>query len=137
AMTAVLIVDIWKTTPFMALLILAGLQMVPTDIYEAAKIDGINPLKVFWKVTLPLIRPALMVAVIFRALDAMRIFDLIYVLTPNNIQTKSMSVFAKEYLFDFDKFAQGSAASTLLFLLLATFTVLYLWLGKVNLSGGR
>jgi len=137
AMTAVLLVDIWKTVPFMALLILAGLQMVPTDIYEAAKIDGINPLKVFWKVTLPLIRPALMVAVIFRALDAMRIFDLIYVLTPNNIQTKSMSVFAKEYLFDFDKFAQGSAASTLLFLLLATFTVLYLWLGKVNLSGGR
>ena len=136
-MAAVLLVDIWKTTPFMALLILAGLQMVPTDIYEAAKIDGINPLKVFWKVTLPLIRPALMVAVIFRALDAMRIFDLIYVLTPNNIQTKSMSVFAKEYLFDFDKFAQGSAASTLLFLILATFTVLYLWLGKVNLSGGR
>lgn len=137
AMTAVLIVDIWKTTPFMALLILAGLQMVPNDIYEAAKIDGINPVKVFLKVTLPLVRPALMVAVIFRALDAMRIFDLIYVLTPNNIQTKSMSVFAKEYLFDFDKFAQGSAASTLLFLLLAVFTVLYLWLGKVNLSGGR
>ena len=137
AMTAVLIVDIWKTTPFMALLILAGLQMVPNDIYEAAKIDGINPVKVFLKVTLPLVRPALMVAVIFRALDAMRIFDLIYVLTPNNIQTKSMSVFAKEYLFDFDKFAQGSAASTLLFLLLAVFTILYLWLGKVNLSGGR
>jgi trehalose/maltose transport system permease protein len=137
AMAAVLLVDIWKTTPFMALLILAGLQMVPNDIYEAAKIDGIHPVKVFLKVTLPLIRPALMVAVIFRALDAMRIFDLIYVLTPNNIQTKSMSVFAKEYLFDFDKFAQGSAASTFLFLLLAVFTILYLWLGRVNLEGGR
>ncbi|CAN5323541.1 sugar ABC transporter permease [soil metagenome] len=137
AMTAVLIVDIWKTTPFMALLILAGLQMVPTDIYEAAKIDGIHPLKVFWKVTLPLIRPALMVAVIFRTLDAMRIFDLIYVLTPNNVQTKSMSVFAKENLFDFDKFAYGSAASTLIFVILAFFTILYLWLGRVNLEGGR
>ena len=137
AMAAVLIVDIWKTTPFMALLILAGLQMVPTDIYEAAKIDGIHPVKVFMKVTLPLVRPALMVAVIFRALDAMRVFDLIYVLTPNNIQTKSMSVFAKENLFDFDKFAYGSAASTLLFVLLAFFTVLYLWLGRVNLEGGR
>ena len=137
AMAAVLIVDIWKTTPFMALLILAGLQMVPTDIYEAAKIDGIHPVKVFLKVTLPLVRPALMVAVIFRALDAMRVFDLIYVLTPNNIQTKSMSVFAKENLFDFDKFAYGSAASTLLFVLLAFFTVLYLWLGRVNLEGGR
>ena len=137
AMAAVLIVDIWKTTPFMALLILAGLQMVPIDIYEAAKIDGIHPVKVFMKVTLPLVRPALMVAVIFRALDAMRVFDLIYVLTPNNIQTKSMSVFAKENLFDFDKFAYGSAASTLLFVLLAFFTVLYLWLGRVNLEGGR
>ena len=137
AMAAVLIVDIWKTTPFMALLILAGLQMVPIDIYEAAKIDGIHPVRVFMKVTLPLVRPALMVAVIFRALDAMRVFDLIYVLTPNNIQTKSMSVFAKENLFDFDKFAYGSAASTLLFVLLAFFTVLYLWLGRVNLEGGR
>ena len=136
-MAAVLIVDIWKTTPFMALLILAGLQMVPIDIYEAAKIDGIHPVRVFMKVTLPLVRPALMVAVIFRALDAMRVFDLIYVLTPNNIQTKSMSVFAKENLFDFDKFAYGSAASTLLFVLLAFFTVLYLWLGRVNLEGGR
>ncbi len=137
AMLAVLIVDIWKTTPFMTLLILAGLQMVPGDIYEAARIDGVNPLKVFWKVTLPLIRPALMVAVIFRTLDALRIFDLIYVLTPNNVHTKSMSVFAKENLFDFDKFAFGSAASTLLFVILATFTVLYLWLGRVNLSGSR
>jgi trehalose/maltose transport system permease protein len=137
AMAAVLMVDIWKTTPFMALLILAGLQMVPNDIYEAAKVDGIHPIKVFLRVTLPLVRPALMVAVIFRALDAMRVFDLIYVLTPNNIQTKSMSVFAKENLFDFDKFAYGSAASTLLFVLLAFFTVLYLWLGRVNLEGGR
>jgi trehalose/maltose transport system permease protein len=137
AMVAVLMVDIWKTTPFMALLILAGLQMVPNDIYEAARIDGVNPLKVFWKVTLPLIRPALMVAVIFRALDAFRIFDLIYVLTPNNVQTKSMSVYAKENLFDFDKFALGSAASTLLFVILATFTILYMWLGRVDLSGGR
>ena len=137
AMTAVLIVDIWKTTPFMTLLILAGLQMIPTDIYEAAKIDGVSQLKVFWKVTLPLVRPALMVAVIFRLLDALRIFDLIYVLTPNNAQTKSMSVFAKENLFDFDKFAYGSAASTLLFLILAFITILYLWLGRVNLEGGR
>jgi trehalose/maltose transport system permease protein len=137
AMTAVLIVDIWKTTPFMTLLILAGLQMIPNDIYEAAKIDGIHPLKVFWRVTLPLVRPALMVAVIFRLLDALRIFDLIYVLTPNNAQTKSMSVFAKENLFDFDKFAYGSAASTLLFLILGFITVLYLWLGRVNLDGGR
>ncbi len=96
AMTAVLIVDVWKTTPFMALLILAGLQMVPKDMYEAAKVDGIHPIKVFWRVTLPMIRPALMVAVIFRMLDAMRVFDLIYILTPNNAQTRTMSVLARE-----------------------------------------
>jgi trehalose/maltose transport system permease protein len=135
AMIAVLIVDVWKTTPFMALLILAGLQMVPTDIYEAAKIDGIHPVKVFWRVTLPLIRPAIMVAVIFRMLDAMRIFDLIYVLTPNNAQTKTMSVMARENLFDFDKFAYGATASTMLFLIIASVTILYMWLGRVRLGG--
>jgi trehalose/maltose transport system permease protein len=136
AMVAVLIVDVWKTTPFMALLVLAGLQMVPQDIYEAAKIDGVHPTKVFWRITLPLIRPALMVAVIFRMLDALRIFDLIYVLTPNNSQTKTMSVMARENLFEFDKFAYGAAASTMLFLIIASITVLYIVFGRVNLSGG-
>jgi trehalose/maltose transport system permease protein len=136
AMTAVLIVDIWKTTPFMALLILAGLQMIPKDIYEAADIDGVHPVKQFFRITLPLVRPALMVAIIFRVLDALRIFDLIYVLTPNSDATKTMSVLARENLFDFDKFAYGSAQSTLLFLIIAGFTILYIWLGKVNFDGG-
>jgi trehalose/maltose transport system permease protein len=137
AMFAVLVVDVWKTTPFMALLILAGLQMVPGDIYEAARIDGIHPVRVFWRLTLPLIRPALMVAVIFRMLDSLRIFDLIYVLTPNNAQTRTMSVLARENLFEFDKFAYGAAASTMLFLIIATITVLYMWFGRVNLDGGE
>ncbi|MER8506366.1 sugar ABC transporter permease [Mesorhizobium sp. M0199] len=134
AMVAILIVDIWKATPFMALLILAGLQMLPQEIYEVAKLDGVGAWKVFWKITLPLIQPALMVAMIFRGLDALRIFDLIYVLTPNNIHTKSMSVFARESLFEFDKFAYGSAASTLLFLILALLTMLVLWLGRIRLD---
>lgn len=136
AMTAVLIVDIWKTTPFMALLILAGLQMIPKDIYEAAEIDGVHPVKQFFKITLPLVRPALMVAIIFRILDALRIFDLIYVLTPNSAATKTMSVISRENLFDFDNFAYGSAQSTLLFLIIALLTVLYIWLGKVRFDGG-
>ena len=136
AMTAVLIVDIWKTTPFMALLILAGLQMIPKDIYEAAEIDGVHPIKQFFKITLPLVRPALMVAIIFRLLDALRIFDLIYVLTPNSAATKTMSVLARENLFDFDKFAYGSAMSTLLFLIIAALTILYIWLGQVRFDGG-
>ena len=135
AMYAVLAVDIWKTTPFMALLILAGLQMIPKDIYEAAEIDGVHPVKVFFRVTLPLVRPALMVAVIFRLLDALRIFDLIYVLTPNSAATKTMSVISRENLIDFDKFAYGSAESTLLFVIIGILTVLYIWLGRVNLEG--
>lgn len=136
AMFAVLMVDIWKTTPFMALLILAGLQMVPKDIYEAAEIDGVHPVKVFFKITLPLIKPALMVAVIFRMLDAMRIFDLIYVLTPNSSSTKTLSVISRENLFDFDKFAYGSAQATMLFLILTGMTLLYIKLGQVRLDGG-
>ena len=136
AMTAVLMVDVWKTTPFMALLILAGLQMIPKDIYEAAEVDGVHPVKVFFKVTLPLVRPALMVAVIFRMLDAMRIFDLIYVLTPNSSSTKTISVISRENLFDFDKFAYGSAQATMLFLILVGMTLLYMWLGKVRFDGG-
>ena len=135
AMYAVLMVDIWKTTPFMALLILAGLQMVPRDIYEAAKIDGVHPVKVFFRITLPLIRPALMVAVIFRMLDALRIFDLVYVLTPNSKATKTMSVISRENMIDFNNFAYGAAQSTLLFGILAIFVALYIWLGRVDLTG--
>ena len=76
-----------------------------------------------------------MVAIIFRLLDALRIFDLIYVLTPNSSATKTMSVLARENLFDFDKFAYGSAQSTLLFAIIAIFVSAYIWLGKVDLSG--
>jgi len=136
AMFAVLVVDVWKTTPFMALLILAGLQMVPKDIYEAADIDGVHPIKQFFRITLPLVRPALMVAIIFRMLDAMRIFDLIYVLTPNSSATKTISVIARENLIDFDRFALGSAESTMLFLIIALMAGLYIWLGNVRFDGG-
>lgn len=138
ALPAVIAVDVWKTTPFMALLVLAALQLLPGEIYEAAKVDGVHPVKVFFKVTLPLIRPALMVAIIFRALDALRIFDLIYVLTSNSENTMSMSVYARQQLVDFSNVGIGSAASTLLFLIIAIFTVIYMVLGRVNFGeGGR
>ncbi|MAQ39266.1 MULTISPECIES: carbohydrate ABC transporter permease [Thioclava] len=137
AMIAVVIVDVWKTTPFMALLILAGLQMVPGDIYEAAKLDGIPPVRVFRKITLPLILPAILVAVVFRALDALRVFDIIYVLTPNTDATRTMSVFARENLFDYDKFAYGSAASTLLFLVIALITIFFIFATRMDLAGDR
>ncbi|WP_029030832.1 carbohydrate ABC transporter permease [Salinarimonas rosea] len=134
ALWAVVMVDVWKTTPFMALLILAALQMLPSDCYEAARVDGINPVKVFFKVTLPLIRPALMVAIIFRALDALRIFDLIYVLTSNSRDTASMSVYARQQLVDFQEVGYGSAASTLLFLIIALLVVVTLMVGRVRLG---
>lgn len=137
ALWAVIMVDVWKTTPFMALLILAGLQMLPSDCYEAAKVDGIHPVRVFFKVTLPLLKPAIMVAVIFRALDALRVFDLIYVLTSGSRDTMSMSVFARQELVDFQQVGYGSAASTLLFLTIAVLTIAYIYLGKVDLSGGK
>ena len=136
AMAAVIMVDVWKTTPFMALLTLAALQMLPSDCYEAAKVDGIHPVRVFFKVTLPLIKPALMVAVIFRALDALRVFDVIYVLTPNNPNTMTMSVYARQILVDFQEVGYGSAASTLLFLVIALCIMAYIMIGRVRLDEG-
>ena len=132
ALAAVIIVDVWKTTPFMALLLLAGLQMLPYEYYEAARVDGVHPLRVFWKVTLPLLKPALLVAVIFRALDALRIFDLIYVMTGNNKSTMSMSVYARQQLVDFQDVGYGSAAATMLFLIIALITAVYLTVARVG-----
>jgi trehalose/maltose transport system permease protein len=118
----------------MALLILAALQVLPGDCYEAARVDGVHPLRLFWKVTLPLIRPALMVAVIFRLLDALRVFDLIYVLTSNNNSTMSMSGFVRREMIDYGHIGLGSAASTVLFLIIGLATVAYIRLGRVKLS---
>ena len=134
-MTSVILVDVWKTTPFMALLILAALQLLPTDCYEAAYVDGIHPLRVFYKVTLPLIRPALMVAIIFRLLDALRMFDLVYVLTPNSEASAMMSVFVRQQLVDFQQVGYGSAASTVMFFMIALLTTFYITLGKVKFRG--
>lgn len=136
AMSAVIMADVWKTTPFMALLLLAALQMLPSDYMEAARLDGVNAMRRFWHITLPLIRPALVVVVTFRALDAMRIFDLIYVLTPNNPETVSMSIYARQQLVDFQDVGVGSAASTLLFFTIALFTIGFLALAQRR-DGGQ
>jgi len=134
ALWTVVAVDVWKTTPFMALLILAALQTLPKDCYEAAQVDGVHPLRVFWKVTLPLIRPALMVAVIFRLLDALRVFDLIYVLTSNNNSTISMSGYVRREMVDNGYMGYGSAASTALFLIIGLCTVLAIKLSRMKLG---
>lgn len=130
SMWAVIMVDVWKTVPFVALLMLAALQMLPGDCYEAARVDGVHPLKVFWRVTLPLLMPALLVAAIFRILDSLRVFDVIYVLTSNSSSTMSMSIYARQQLVEFQDVGYGSAASTLLFLIVAVIAVLYLYLGR-------
>lgn len=134
SMIAVVMVDVWKSTPFMALLILAALQALPQGVYEAARIDGVNPVQVFFHITLPLIRPALLVAIIFRGLDALRVFDVIYVLTGNNENTATMSVYARQQLVDFQDVGFGSAAATSLFLIVAILTTIVVTVGRVNVS---
>ncbi len=132
ALLAIILVDVWKTTPFMALLLLAGLQMLPRECYESARVDGVHPVKVFLRVTLPLLKPALTVAVIFRLLDALRIFDLVYVMSGNNRDTMSMSVYARQQIIDFQDAGYGSAAATLIFMIIALFTAAYLTLARVG-----
>ncbi|HEY3149210.1 MAG TPA: sugar ABC transporter permease [Dongiaceae bacterium] len=134
AFTAVVAVDVWKATPFMTLLILAALQVLPKEIYQAGKVDGASPVRMFLRVTLPLIRPALVVAIIFRGLDAMRVFDVIYVLTGNNQATTTMSVYARQQLVDFQDVGYGSAAATSLFLIVAIATAIVITVGRVNVT---
>ncbi len=136
SMIAIIGVDAWKTTPFMALLILAALQTVPDDMYEAAKVDGVSKWSQFWHLTLPIIRPAVIVALIFRTLDALRVFDLIYVLTANSKSTMSVSVLARKTLMEDGYFGRGSAASVLIFLLVGVIAFIYLKIGRVRLSEG-
>jgi trehalose/maltose transport system permease protein len=134
ALWTVVAVDVWKTTPFMALLILAALQTLPKDCYEAARVDGVHPLRVFWKVTLPLIRGPLLVAVVFRLLDALRVFDLIYVLTSNSSRTISMSGFVRREMVDNGNVGFGSAASTSLFLIILLSALLFMRAARVKLA---
>lgn len=136
SMAAVVLVDVWKATPFMALLTLAALQVLPQDIYEAARVDGVGPVRAFFHITLPLIRPALLIAVIFRSLDALRVFDVIYVLTGNNENTATMSVYARQQLVDFQDVGFGSTAATCLFVIVALITTAVITLGRVHVSAG-
>ena len=134
ALWTVVLVDVWKTTPFMALLILAALQTVPKDCYEAARVDGVHPLRVFWKITLPLIRQPLLVAIVFRLLDSLRVFDLIYVLTANGSTTISMSGFVRREMVEYGNMGYGSAASTSLFVIILITAIIFLKLARVKLS---
>lgn len=119
ARTAVIVADVWKTAPFVALLLLAGLQMIPKDVYEAARVDGATRWQQFWQITLPLVRPALMVAVLFRTLDALRMYDLpvIMISASSNSPTATISQLVVEDMRQ-NNFNSASALSTLIFLLI-------------------
>lgn len=129
---AICAVDIWKTTPFVALLLLAGLQTLPEDIYEAASIDGANPIQQFWALTLPLLRPTILVTLIFRTLDALRAFDVFYVMVGNRPRFQTMAVLNQQVLVDFSRVGEGSALSVAIFLLIAAFVWAYMKLLKVR-----
>lgn len=115
ALISIVIADIWKTTPFMALLILAGLQTIPGDIHEACRIDGAGPVGGFFHITLPLLKPTILVALLFRTLDAFRVFDLIFVLTEGSHGTESLSYLTYIKLFREFDFGVGSALSVVTF----------------------
>ncbi|MBY4277459.1 sugar ABC transporter permease [Rhodococcus fascians] len=113
---AVIIADVWKTTPFMALLILAGLQMIPADVYEAARVDGASAWQRFTKITLPLVKPALMVAILFRTMDALRMYDLPAILTEGNPATRTISILVVDQIRQ--GFNSAASLSTISFIMI-------------------
>jgi multiple sugar transport system permease protein len=133
AMFSVIFADVWKTTPYMALLLLAGLQTIPTSLYEAAAIDGASKWKQFVTITLPLLKSSILVALLFRTLDAFRVFDLIYVLTgggPAN-STETISILAYKVMFAQTNFGDGSALAVIVFVCVAVISIIYIrFLGR-------
>ena len=128
AFSSVIFADVWKTTPYMALLILAGLQTISEDLYEASNIDGATKIQSFFRITLPLLKPTVLVALLFRTLDAFRIFDLIYVLTgggPGN-STETISIYAYVTMFSQMDFGKGSTLSIVVFLCISLISIIYI-----------
>ena len=132
ALASVCAVDIWKTTPFVALLLLAGLQVIPSDLYEASEVDGATKLQQFWRITLPLLRPAILVALIFRTLDALRVFDVFYVFFGSRLDTQTMAIYDQNTIVSTGDVGYGAAISVAIFLIIAVFVVIYVTVIKVE-----
>jgi multiple sugar transport system permease protein len=126
ALFVIIFVEIWKTTPFMALLLLAGLTLVPRDLVNAARMDGAGPLQRLWRVTLPLMKPAIMVALLFRTLDAFRVFDTVFVLTRGALDTETVAIVGYNTLINRLNLGLGSAVSVLIFLCVVALAWLYI-----------
>ena len=131
--------EIWKTTSFMALLLLAGLQLIPAELYEAASIDGTNGWQNFWKITLPLLKPSILVALLFRTIDATRIFDLIKVMTNGGPgqATESINIYTYNTLFTNLNFGLGSALAVSVFLVVLVISFFYIKVLGAQTQGGR
>ncbi len=132
ALASVAAVDIWKTTPFVALILLAGLQVIPQDLYEAADVDGASKLVQFWRITLPLLRPAILVALIFRTLDALRVFDVFYVFFGDRVDTQTMAIYDQNTIVSVGNVGYGAAISVAIFLIIALFVVIYVTFIRVD-----
>ena len=135
SLAVVILAEVWKTTPFMALLLLAGLALVPEDLLKAAAVDGAGSWTRLTRVIIPLIKPAILVALLFRTLDAFRIFDNIYVLTGGSNDTASVSILGYDNLFKAFNLGLGSAISVLVFLTVAVIAFIYIKLFGASAPG--
>jgi multiple sugar transport system permease protein len=135
ALTAIIIADVWKTTPYMALLLLAGLQVISHSLYESSSLDGASKYQQFRYITLPLLKPSIFVALLFRTLDAFRVFDLIYVLTGGGPggKTESISVYAYKVMFAQTRFGYGSAMVIIMAIAVGVISFIYIKLLNVQL----
>jgi multiple sugar transport system permease protein len=133
----VIMAEVWKTTPFMALLLLAGLVTIDDGLYEAAKVDGASAWQRFWKITVPLMKPAILVALLFRTLDAFRIFDTIFIMTGGAQDTESVSILGYNQLIERLNLGLGSAVSVLIFLCVFLIAFLFIKGFGVRMQEGR
>jgi multiple sugar transport system permease protein len=126
SLIVIILAEIWKTTPFMALLLLAGLALVPDELHEAAKVDGATPIQRFFRITIPLMKPAILVALLFRTLDAFRIFDNIYIIQPGGaLNTESVSILGYNVIINRVNVGLGSAISMLIFICVIAIAVFF------------
>ncbi|HEY5648489.1 MAG TPA: sugar ABC transporter permease [Nitrospiria bacterium] len=133
ARSAIIIADVWKTAPFTALLILAGLQTIPNELHEAARVDGAGPVTRFFRITLPLLRPAILLALLFRSMDAFRVFDLVYVMTRARSDTSVLQYLGYQRLIVETNYGMGSAVSVVVFALIAAASVFYVRMIRTRL----
>jgi len=134
AIPSIAAVDIWKTTPYVALLLLAGLQVIPSDVYEAARVDGASAIQQFIKITLPLLRPAITVTLIFRTLDALRVFDVFFVMFGATKNTQTLAIYDQQTIVSFSRLGYGATISIGIFVIIGIFVVAYATFLRVEQS---